>query len=342
MRGMHRTALILALAVLLAACGRGDTSVERAAADDPSTTTTTAAPTTTAPPATTAPPPPSTTAPPPPPLAESGAKAVVSPTGIVVPVLGREGDNLVVATPCERTAHLAAGAPVHDVDVVIDAGHGGPEPGAVGPSGLTETETNLAIAEFTKAALEARGISALLTRTGEYRMTLEARARIVRTVEPSLFVSVHHNAEPDGPFPGPGSETYYQVASPSSKRAAGLLYEELIVAFAGYDAQWMGDTDAGAKYRKGSSGDDYYGILRRTQGVPAVLSEALFVSNPTEEALLARADVRQAEAEAIARAAERFLTTDDPGSGFTEPYPRDAPAGGGGGKSPSCVDPPLT
>jgi N-acetylmuramoyl-L-alanine amidase len=267
---------------------------------------------------------------------------VISPTGIVVPVLGREGDALVVGTPCERTALLAAGTPVHDVQVVIDAGHGGPEPGAVGPSGLSETEINLAIANYAKEALEARGISAILTRTGEYRMTLEARARVVRAVGPALFVSVHHNAEPDGPFPRPGSETYYQIASPDSKRASGILYEELIAAFAPFDAQWVADSDAGAKYRKGSSGDDYYGILRRTQGTPAVLSEALFVSNPSEEALLARDDVRRAEAEGIAKAAERFLTTDDAGSGFTEPYPREAPAGGGGGKGPSCVDPALT
>ena len=337
---MRRTLLTLtAVTLLFGACARGDTSVGPAAAGDTLASTTTAPPATT----TTATAPTTTTeAPRPPPLAESGAKAVVSPTGIVVPVLGREGDALVVGTPCERTALLASGIPLLEAHVVIDAGHGGPEPGAVGPGGLTETEVNLAVAEYTKAALEARGISAVLTRTGEYRMTLEARARVVRALGPGLFVSVHHNAEPDGPFPRPGSETYYQVASAESKRAAGLVYEELISTFSQYEAAWMADTDAGAKYRRGSSGDDYYGILRRTQGTPAVLSEALFVSNPTEEALLARDDVRRAEAGALARAAERFLTTDDPGSGFTEPYPRDAPAGGGGGRSPTCVDPPLT
>ncbi len=335
----HFTLLLAALSILVSGCSNGGTPVEPVAAGD--TTSSTSGPSTTGAPTTTASPPPPPTTAAPPRLAESGAKAVVSPTGVVVPVLGREGDALVVGTPCERTALLASGTPVLEAQVVIDAGHGGPEPGAVGPSGLTETEINLAIAEHTKAALEARGISAVLTRTGEYRMTLEARARVVRALGPGLFVSIHHNAEPDGPFPRPGSETYYQVASAESKRAAGLLYEELIATFSQYEADWTGDTDAGAKYRRGSSGDDYYGILRRTQGTPAVLSEALFVSNPSEEALLARDDVRRAEADALARAAERFLTTDDPGSGFTEPYPRDAPAGGGGGRSPECVDPPL-
>jgi hypothetical protein len=103
---------------------------------------------------------------------------------------------------------------------------------------------------------------------------------------------------------------------------------------------WQSDTDAGAKYRLNSRGQDYYGILRRTAGVPAVLTEALFISNPPEAELLARRDVQDAEAAALARAVTRFLVTDDPGSGFVEPYPRVDPAGpGGGGRG--CVDPPL-
>ena len=75
--------------------------------------------------------------------------------------------------------------------------------------------------------------------------------------------------------------------------------------------------------------------------MPAVISEALFISNPPEAALLARADVQQAEADALARAVARFLTTDDPGSGFVEAYPRREAAGPGGGNT-GCVDPPLS
>ena len=102
----------------------------------------------------------------------------------------------------------------------------------------------------------------------------------------------------------------------------------------------MADRDAGAKPRRRSDGTDYYGILRRTAGVPAVLSEAAFISNPPEEALLATPAFHAEEASAIAEAVVRFVTTDDPGSGFVEPYPRTQPAGPGGGPS-GCVDPPL-
>ena len=72
----------------------------------------------------------------------------------------------------------------------------------------------------------------------------------------------------------------------------------------------------------------------------SVLSEGLFLSNPPEAELLARPDVQLAEGNAVARGVVRYLTTQDPGSGYVEPYPRTQPAGGGGRLS-GCVDPPL-
>lgn len=262
-----------------------------------------------------------------------------------MPILERRTDEAVVGTPCSNVATLREGYPIPAAGVVLDPGHGGAEPGAVGPSGLTEKEVNLAVSEFAKAVLDREGIPTVLTRTSDYRITLDARAKIVTTLGPAAFVSVHHNAEPDEPWPRPGTETYYQVGGPAdaaarSKRLAGLIWEEIVKALSQFDAQWVADRDAGAKYRKSSRGDDYYGILRRTQGIPAVLSEAGFMNNPSEEALFAREDVRRAEGEAIARAIVRFLRSDDPGSGYTEPYPRETPAGPGGG-SQNCQDPPL-
>jgi hypothetical protein len=101
----------------------------------------------------------------------------------------------------------------------------------------------------------------------------------------------------------------------------------------------VGDTDHGAKYRPGSNGD-YYAVLRQTEGIDTVLSEAAFISDPAEEELLSRPDFRHVEAQAIADAIERFLGTDDPGSGFVTPYDRTEPAGGGG-TSLGCTDPEL-
>ena len=259
-------------------------------------------------------------------------------------MLGTEAGGLVISTPCEKRAIVPRGTALDGATIVIDPGHGGPEPGSVGPSGLTEKVVNLAVAGFAKRALEAGGAKVVLTRPGDYRITLEARAKIVRALAPKAFVSIHHNAEPDGPRDGPGTETYYQTNGSStteSKRLAGLVYEEVVKALSQYQGvTWVADTDAGAKYRKGSTGDDYYGIIRKTQGTPSALAELAFLSNPPEEALLMRDDVRQAEGEAVARGITRFVNTKDPGSGFVEPYPRTEPAGGGGG-TVNCTDPPL-
>ena len=97
------------------------------------------------------------------------------------------------------------------------------------------------------------------------------------------------------------------------------MYEELVEAFGAYDIEWAADRDAGAKYRPRMDGTDYYGILRRSAGVPAVLSEAAFISNPAEEALLADPAFQRVEAKALTDAIVRFATTDDPGSGFVTP-----------------------
>jgi len=264
---------------------------------------------------------------------------VVTPAGVVLPVTGGGDGAYAVSTPCARQATVA-GTPLSRAHVVLDPGHGGDEPGAVGPGGLTEAPVNLAIAQETKRLLEASGATVVLTRSADYRIALRTRAAIATALEPLAFVSIHHNAEPDGPWPGPGAETYYQIANDASKRLAGLLWEEQVAALAPFGADWMADTDAGAKYRPASDGGDYYGILRRSAGIDAVLSEAAFISNGSEEALLATSAFQLAEAGAIARAIARFVATDDPGSGFTEPYPRTTPAGPGGGVD-DCVDPPL-
>ena len=299
----------------------------------PETTTTAPAPVVTQP---------ATTLPPPAPVPPNQARILVSATGVVLAIQGQEPNGQWrVTTPCGRTTVVAGGTPMGSVQVVLDAGHGGDEPGAVGPTGLTEKELNLVVVNEAKAALERAGVTVVLTRSGDYRISLGSRARVVHAAKPIAFVSVHHNAEPDGPFPRPGSETYYQVASAESKRLSGLLYEEIVAALAQYQIPWVADTDAGAKYRKNDKGDDYYGILRHTAGVTSSLAELGFISNPPEEELYRRADVRKVEGEAVAKGILRFLTTKDPGSGFTEPYPRSSPAGSGGGTSPNCVDPPF-
>jgi N-acetylmuramoyl-L-alanine amidase len=274
------------------------------------------------------------------PVPASGAKVVVTPTGVVVPVQrGVDATHWVGTSPCGATVTVT-GTPLAGANVVLDPGHGGSETGAVGPGGTQEKAVNLAVAQDAQRALEAQGATVVLTRTSDYRVTLATRATISNALHPQLFLSIHHNAEPDGPSTTPGTETYYQIRSSASKRLAGLVYEELVSALTPYKAAWVADRDAGAKYRPAGDGGDYYGVLRRTAGTPAVLAEAAFLTNGPEEALLRTPAVQEAEGQAVARAVVRFVTTSDPGSGFVTPYPRTEPAGPGGGAQ-GCVDPPL-
>jgi N-acetylmuramoyl-L-alanine amidase len=267
--------------------------------------------------------------------------ALLSPAGVVVPIVGpAQGGGWTVRTPCDRTAMLPEGTPVARPAIVLDPGHGGGEPGAVGPGGATEAELNLAVARRAQDALQAAGVPALLTRTGDYTLALATRAEIARSTSPRAFVSVHHNADPDGPSSGPGSETYYQIGSPASKRLAGLIYEEVTAALARYRVAWVADRDAGAKYRPGRQGD-YYAVLRLPGTVVSALAELAFLTNPPEAELLARPDVRQVEGDALARGILRWLRTSDPGSGFTEPYPRIDPPPSPGASPPACRDPQL-
>lgn len=268
------------------------------------------------------------------------ARVIITPTGIVVPVLAHIDGGWIVQTPCGNEAEITGGVPVSAAHVVIDAGHGGSETGVVGEAGTRESDLNLTVARLVAAELRLLGVEVVLTRTSDTRSTLANRALIATTLRANAFVSIHHNAQPDGPTSGPGTETWYQIDDAESRRLSGLVYEEVVAALSSQEIAWVSDTDAGVKYRLNQRGTDYYGILRNAEGVPSTLAELAFLSNPEEEQLLAMPEIQAAEATAVAAGVVRFLGSDDLGSGFVEAYERLEPAGSGGGVA-GCEDPPL-
>lgn len=274
----------------------------------------------------------------------SGPPAVVSPAGVVVPVVGREADGWRVSTPCGREATLASATPISTGPVVLDPGHGGYDPGAVGPNGLSEAALNLAVSRHAAAALERAGFPTVLTRNADHGMNLSNRARLAVGLQARAFVSIHHNAAAWAPSAIPGSEAYHQVDSPESRRLAGLVYEEIVTALSAYSVPWV-TSGVGVTWRTRANGDDWYAMVRQPKGVAATLAELAFLSNPPEAELLADADVQRVEGEAVARGIVRFLTTSDAGTGYVEggqmpPRPRSGPRGGGGGDN-DCDDPVL-
>lgn len=264
----------------------------------------------------------------------SGAVAL---GGLVLPITGGSEGAWTVLTPCAAEATVD-GERLAGAHVVIDPGHGGHETGAIGPSGVVEAELNLDVAGRAAAKLEALGATVALTRSDDTRVTIETRAAIARALDPLLLVSIHHNGGPTTTSDRPGVQVYHQHQSPEAARFAGVLFEHLLEAFAPFSEEWSGGNATGVRARLGESGGDFYGILRGSEGVPAVLAEALYLSDEPEATLLLRDDVREAEAQAIADAVVAWLGSPYAGSGYLPPLVATESAGGGGG-SEGCEDP---
>lgn len=315
----------------------GDPEVELAPATSPAstepTTTTTTSSTTT-----------STTIVPP--LSARPVYALVTASGVVLPVR-RAADRPLVATPCQNELVVdepdGAVEQLGSVHVVLDPGHGGLEPGAVTSDGLSEAELNYAVAKIAEVQLEHLGFEVILTRYGDHRVPLRTRVELAEALDAALLVSIHHQGtETNIPVQDtPGTEIYYQTDSPESKRFAGLLHEEAIEHLGAFDNDvWFAGVDAGATRRpNAATGEDFYGMVR-TPTMPAVLAEMAFMGNPAEVELLRTRRFRVAEAQSITDAVVRWFSTDDPGSGFTEPSFGLRSSGGGGGLT-GCVDPDL-
>jgi len=305
-----------------------------------STTTTTTAPSTTTPP-TTAPPtttPPTTT--PPTTQVDGDGGVLISPKGIVLPVIGPAAtQGWRALTPCGNEVTTSAGERVLSVDFVLDPGHGGSEGGASGPNGSIEKKLNLRIAEIVEWYLEEAGYSVLLTRRTDVRIPLKSRAEIANALNPLAFVSIHHNGGATRSQSTPGTELFVDGGNPESRRLGGILFEEITDRLSAYDAQWVGSWRNGVSARLNSEGADLYGIHRYTPGIVSVITEAGYLSNPSEAELFVDNEVQWSHGRAIAEGLMRWHRTSETGSGFLDDFVDDSSSGTGGFEG--CVDPSL-
>lgn len=270
-------------------------------------------------------------------IPDTGA-GTITVGGLVLPITGGTEGAWTVLTPCANQATVD-GDRLAGAHVVIDPGHGGEETGAIGPSGVVEAELNLDVAGRAAAALEDMGATVALTRRDDTRVTIETRAAIARALDPLLFVSIHHNGGPTRTSNRPGVQVYHQHQTPEAARFAGVLFEHLLDAFAPFSHEWSGGNATGVRSRLGDDGRDYYGVLRGAEGVPAVLAEALYMSDEPEASLLLEDEVREAEGQAIADAVIAWLESPYAGGGYLPPLQASESAGGGGG-TVGCEDPP--
>ena len=271
--------------------------------------------------------------------------------GLTLPRVGGTASAPAVLTPCGDRVVLQARdlraippgsggtlpKPARDVVVLVDPGHGGPfQLGALAPNGDREKDRNLQISLELRRLLDGRVGRVVLTRERDLEATIEFRAALADALRADAALSVHLNSSPDGPRAAPGTETFGSTADGVGRRFAGLVYEHLRRYTQTLPGPFVGDRDAGAKYRVGRDGRDYYGLLRRSHR-PFVISESLYISHAPEAALVARPEVRTGIARALADAVVEFTTGRAPGSGWVRPYARPADPSTSDGHA--CTDP---
>ncbi len=187
--------------------------------------------------------------------------------------------------------------PLADLTVVVDPGHGSInsssgylDSGAVGPSGLKEKDVNLAIALALRDDLVAQGATVIMTRESDVGvLTLMDRVEIANENCADYFISVHCNAS--DAITANGVETWYSKYGDTTLNPAR---EAMATAIQLQLKNNLGITSRGIKYNETTD----FTVIKYT-AMPAVLVESAFISNPTEEALLATSTFRKKVAQSI-------------------------------------------
>ena len=216
--------------------------------------------------------------------------------------------------------------PVSEVikKVVVDAGHGGNDPGAIGRTGLREKDVNLDIAKRLALLLRSEGVDVVMTRNNDRFIPLDTRVRITNSSRADLFVSIHSNANHVRSLNG--FEVYYvAIGRNDAKRAlfaarnanlgldnASFANHSLELKAILWDILYAYDraesiqlarsicksVDNNLDVRVIGVKDARYEVLRGAR-IPAVLIETGFLSNYNEEHMLKNSYYRQKVAESI-------------------------------------------
>lgn len=183
---------------------------------------------------------------------------------------------------------VAKAAPPQDfkgIRIVVDPGHGGRDAGAIAPNGLTEKFINLSVSKYLAHNLRKAGATVKLTRSDDRFISLKGRAEIANRFKAHRFVAVHQNSAPNRH--ANGTETYFH--KPQAAKLSKLVQNQLL--------KFLGHNNRGSRHAS-------FAVIRRTN-MPAILTEASFISQPSEAAKLVSGIYRQRQAMAIFRALQK-------------------------------------
>ena len=185
--------------------------------------------------------------------------------------------------------------------VYLDPGHGKGvtgqrDPGAIGPTGLTENEVTFDVAKRLGHLLRAKGIDTLGAILDAPRddENLNEAVKAANAAHVDLFVSVHCNA---ATTPSAHGVEVWHGGSAAAEQVANAVLARITAEFPGGKGTWLNGRTLPLASRGVKQGT--FAVLRNTH-MPAILVEMAFISNPQEEGWLREATVRQQFAQAIA------------------------------------------
>ncbi len=233
---------------------------------------------------------------------------------------------------------------LRDVIVAIDAGHGGDDPGSIGPSGLYEKKVTLQIAKKLEAKINAtRGMKAVMTRSGDYFVNLNKRSEIARSSKADLLVSIHADAF-TSPQPHGASVWVLSMRRANSEIGRWLEKKEKHSELLGGAGEIIQNTDNEqylamtlldmsmdrsmaishnvaddvlshlgkvTKLHKHRPESASFAVLK-SPDIPSILVEIGFISNPREEKLLTQREHQNNVANAMHKGMLRYFENNPP------------------------------
>lgn len=186
--------------------------------------------------------------------------------------------------------------------VVIDAGHGGIDPGKVGINGAYEKDINLAVAKELEKILKDKKCDVIMTRTSDEGLynaadtnkkmsDMRERVRRMNDASPDIIISIHQNSFTSQN--SKGAQVFYKSLSENGKKCAELVQNKMI--------ERLGKDNR----RQAKANSDYY-ILKKSEK-PAIIVECGFLSNSDEAALLIDSEYQKKVAGAIAEGVLEYL-----------------------------------
>ncbi|RYF90080.1 MAG: N-acetylmuramoyl-L-alanine amidase [Chitinophagaceae bacterium] len=172
--------------------------------------------------------------------------------------------------------------------IALDAGHGGSNQGASGPTGSSEKQLALAVTLKLQKALQGKGAKVIMTRTVETTVDNKERILFYRDSVPDLLVSIHLNSSGD-PLRAGGTSTHYRYIG--NKKLNSFINNRM---------QELGLRQYGVV-------GSFNFMLNSPTEYPNVLVETLFLSNPAEEAMMLNENFQQQMADKILQGIEDFL-----------------------------------